>query len=329
MNLLGAERKDEGLEEARRLAEEEAGISRRPKGPSRYVIPTIGVAWCFFQLSIASWLILDTVFIRAIHLGFAFLMVFLNYPFFKKTRLGLKFLSAKDRIPAFDYIVAIVACLSAVYIAIDYGGINSRYGAPILRDIVIGMVLLILLLEASRRVIGPALSVIAVFFCAYAFLGPYMPDMISFKGVSMNRFVGQMSMSTEGIYGIPLDVSATIVFLFVLFGSMLEKAGAGEYFIKLALSLLGGFKGGPAKAAVLGSGLTGMVNGSSIANIVTTGTFTIPLMKRVGYPPKKAAAVEVAASTDGQIAPPIMGAAAFIIAEYVNVPYIEVIKAAA
>ena len=329
MNLLEAERKDEGLEEARRLAEEEAGISRRPKGPSRYVIPTIGVAWCFFQLSIASWLILDTVFIRAIHLGFAFLMVFLNYPFFKKTRLGLKFLSAKDRIPAFDYIVAIVACLSAVYIAIDYGGINSRYGAPILRDIVIGMVLLILLLEASRRVIGPALSVIAVFFCAYAFLGPYMPDMISFKGVSMNRFVGQMSMSTEGIYGIPLDVSATIVFLFVLFGSMLEKAGAGEYFIKLALSLLGGFKGGPAKAAVLGSGLTGMVNGSSIANIVTTGTFTIPLMKRVGYPPKKAAAVEVAASTDGQIAPPIMGAAAFIIAEYVNVPYIEVIKAAA
>ncbi len=329
MNLLEAERKDEGLEEARRLAEEEAGISRRPKGPSRYVIPTIGVAWCFFQLSIASWLILDTVFIRAIHLGFAFLMVFLNYPFFKKTRLGLKFLSAKDKIPAFDYIVAIVACLSAVYIAIDYGGISSRYGAPILRDAVIGMVLLILLLEASRRVIGPALSVIAVFFCAYAFLGPYMPDMISFKGVSMNRFVGQMSMSTEGIYGIPLDVSATIVFLFVLFGSMLEKAGAGEYFIKLALSLLGGFKGGPAKAAVLGSGLTGMVNGSSIANIVTTGTFTIPLMKRVGYPPKKAAAVEVAASTDGQIAPPIMGAAAFIIAEYVNVPYIEVIKAAA
>jgi len=282
MNLLEAERIDDGLEEARLLAEEEAGISRKPTGSSRYVIPTIGVIWCFFQLSIASWLILDTVFIRAIHLGFAFLMVFLNYPFFKKTHWGLKFLSAKDRIPVIDYIVAIVACLSAIYIALDYGGINSRYGAPILRDIVIGMVLLILLLEASRRVIGPALSIIAVFFCLYAFLGPYMPDVISFKGVSLNRFVGQMSMSTEGIYGIPLDVSATIVFLFVLFGSMLEKAGAGEYFIKLALSLLGGFKGGPAKAAVLGSGLTGMVNGSSIANIVTTGTFTIPLMKRVG-----------------------------------------------
>jgi TRAP transporter 4TM/12TM fusion protein len=141
--------------------------------------------------------------------------------------------------------------------------------------------------------------------------------------------MGQMTMSTEGIYGIPLDVSATIVFLFVLFGAMLDKAGAGQYFIRLALSLLGGFKGGPAKAAVMGSGLTGLVSGSSIANIVTTGTFTIPLMKKVGYPAKKAAAIEVAASTDGQLAPPIMGAAAFIIAEYVNVPYVEVIKAAA
>jgi TRAP transporter 4TM/12TM fusion protein len=186
-----------------------------------------------------------------------------------------------------------------------------------------------MLLEAARRVIGPALSVIATFFCLYAFFGPYMPDVIAFKGVSLSRFFGQITMSTEGIYGIPLDVSATIVFLFVLFGSMLEKAGAGHYFIQLALSILGGFKGGPAKAAVMGSGFTGLVSGSSIANIVTTGTFTIPLMKKVGYPPTKAAAVEVAASTDGQLAPPIMGAAAFIIAEYVNVPYVEVIKAAA
>jgi TRAP transporter 4TM/12TM fusion protein len=198
-----------------------------------------------------------------------------------------------------------------------------------MRDIVIGLTLVVLLLEAARRVIGPALPVIAIFFIIYAFFGPYMPDLIAFKGVSLNRFMGQMTMSTEGIYGIPLDVSATIVFLFVLFGAMLDKAGAGRYFIQLALSLLGGFKGGPAKAAVMGSGLTGLVSGSSIANIVTTGTFTIPLMKKVGYPAKKAAAVEVAASTDGQLAPPIMGAAAFIIAEYVNVPYVEVIKAAA
>ena len=329
MNPVESPQKDEGLEKARRMAEEEAGIVRKPSGASRYVVPTIGVIWSFFQLSIASWLILDTVFIRAVHLGFAFLVVFLSYPLFKKTHWGLKFLSAKNRIPVADYVVAVVACFAAVYIAMDYTGINSRYGAPILRDMVFGLLLLVLLLEASRRVIGPALSVIAAFFCLYAFLGPYMPDIIAFKGVSLDRFVGQMSMSTEGIYGIPLDVSATIVFLFVLFGAMLDRAGAGEYFINLALCLLGGFKGGPAKAAVLGSGLTGLVNGSSIANIVTTGTFTIPLMKKVGYPATKAAAVEVAASTDGQIAPPIMGAAAFIIAEYVNVPYIDVIKAAA
>ncbi len=320
---------DEGLEIARRMAEEEEGVARRPQGPTKWVIPTICVIWSFFQLSIASWWILDTVFIRAIHLGFALLVVYLNYPLFKETRLGLKFLSVKNRIPWYDFIIAVVACLSAVYIAIDYVGINERYGAPITRDIVIGLILLFVLLEASRRVIGPALSIIALFFCFYAFFGPYMPDILAFKGVSLGRFMGQITMSTEGIYGIPLDVSATIVFLFVLFGAMLEKAGAGHYFIQLALSILGGFKGGPAKAAVMGSGLTGLVSGSSIANIVTTGTFTIPLMKKVGYPPTKAAAVEVAASTDGQLAPPIMGAAAFIIAEYVNVPYIEVIKAAA
>ncbi len=321
--------KDEGLEAARRMAAEEEGVARRPTGPTKWVIPTIGVIWCFFQLSIASWWILDTVFIRSIHLGFAMLIVYLNYPVLKQTRLGLEFLSIKDRIPPWDFVIAVIACFAAVYIAVDYYGVTERYGAPIARDIVIGLILLVLLLEAARRVIGPALSVIALFFCLYAFFGPYMPDVIAFKGVSLSRFMGQITMSTEGIYGIPLDVSATIVFLFVLFGAMLEKAGAGRYFIQLALSLLGGFKGGPAKAAVMGSGLTGLVSGSSIANIVTTGTFTIPLMKKVGYPSTKAAAVEVAASTDGQLAPPIMGAAAFIIAEYVNVPYLAVIKAAA
>jgi TRAP transporter 4TM/12TM fusion protein len=319
----------EGLELARRMAEEEEGIGRKPLSAERYVIPAVAVLWCFFQMSIASWWILDTIFIRATHLGFALLIVYLNYPMFKETHRGLKFLSVKHKIPIMDYVVAVIAAICAIYIAIDYEGICARYGAPILRDMLIGFSLTVLLLEAARRVIGPALPVIAVAFCVYAFFGPYMPEIIAFKGVSVGRFVGQMTMSTEGIYGIPLDVSATIVFLFVLFGAMLERAGAGRYFIQLALSLLGGFKGGPAKAAVLGSGLTGLVSGSSVANIVTTGTFTIPLMKKVGYPPKKAAAVEVAASTDGQLAPPIMGAAAFIIAEYVNVPYIEVVKAAA
>jgi TRAP transporter 4TM/12TM fusion protein len=323
------EEKDEGIEIAKRMAEEEEGIGRKPKGWQKYVIPTVAVCWSFFQLSIASWLIMDSTFIRAIHLGFALLIVYLNYPLFKKTHFGLRYFSAKNRIPILDYVIGIIAAFAAIYIVIDYAGLITRYGAPITRDIVIGFTLIVLLLEATRRVIGPALPAIATAFIIYSFLGPYMPDLIAFKGASLNRLMGQMTMSTEGIYGIPLDVSATIVFLFVLFGAMLDKAGAGQYFIKLALALLGGFKGGPAKAAIMGSGLTGLVSGSSIANIVTTGTFTIPLMKKVGYPGTKAAAVEVAASTDGQLAPPIMGAAAFIIAEYVNVPYIDVIKAAA
>ncbi len=330
MNAVEEYHQDEaGQELAQKLADEEAGIGRQVQGPLRFLIPGIAVIWSLFQLSIASWLILDTIFIRAIHLGFALLIVYLNYPVLKESRFGPAFLSAKNRIPMVDAFIAIVACLSALYIMIDYGGITQRYGLPNGRDILFGMTLTFLLLEGARRVIGPALPIIAMAFIGYSFLGPYMPDLIAFKGTSMSRFVGQMTMSSEGIYGIPLDVSATIVFLFVLFGAMLDKAGAGQYFIKLALSLLGGFKGGPAKAAIMGSGLTGMVSGSSIANIVTTGTFTIPMMKKVGYPPTKAAAVEVAASTDGQLAPPIMGAAAFIIAEYVNVPYIEVVKAAA
>jgi TRAP transporter 4TM/12TM fusion protein len=320
---------DDGMAYARRLAEEEEGMGRQPEGIAGFIIPAIAVSWSLFQLAIASVIILDSVYVRAIHLAFGITLVFLNIPMFKKPFLGLKCLSDRHRIPWFDCIIAGLAAYSALYIAFERQALITRYGMPSTMDLIAGIVLIVCLLEGARRVIGPALPVIAIVFCTYAFMGPYMPDLIAFKGVSLNRFISQMTLSTEGIYGIPLDVSATIVFLFVLFGAMLDRAGAGHYFIQLALSLLGGFKGGPAKAAILGSGLTGLVSGSSIANIVTTGTFTIPLMKKVGYPAKKAAAIEVAASTDGQLAPPIMGAAAFIIAEYVNVPYIEVIKAAA
>lgn len=319
-----------GIEEAKRIAEEEEAGFRHLTGYSRFIVPVIAIAWCLFQLSIASWLILDTVYIRSIHLGFAMLIAYLSYPTFKRPFKGFfSFLSARTHIPVFNYVMALLACGSAIYIFIEYKGLAGRMGAPLTRDLVIGSFVVIFLLEASRRVVGPALSIIAGLFTLYAFFGPYMPGLIAFKGVSVGRYVGQISLSTEGIYGIPLDVSATIVFLFVLFGAMLNRAGGGRFFINLALSLLGRFKGGPAKAAIVGSGLTGLVSGSSIANIVTTGTFTIPLMKKVGYPGTKAAAVEVAASTDGQLAPPIMGAAAFIIAEYVNVPYLDVVKAAA
>jgi TRAP transporter 4TM/12TM fusion protein len=299
------------------------------QGWSGYLVALIALSWSLFQLSLASVLILDSLTIRAIHLGFALLIVFLAFPALKPQREeGSSRLSTRTGIGPFAAVTAVLACLSAIYIVLDYHGMSQRQGVPLTRDIFFGLLLTIFLLEAARRVVGPALPTIAIVFIFYALLGNHMPDFLAFKGVSLDRLLGQLTMSTEGIYGIPLDVSASIVFLFVLFGAMLEKAGAGNYFIRLSLSVVGRFKGGPAKAAVLASGLTGMVSGSSIANIVTTGTFTIPLMKKVGYPAKKAAAVEVAASTDGQLAPPIMGAAAFIIAEYVNVSYIEVVRAA-
>ncbi len=317
-------------EEARRIAEDEETGYRHPEGWQRYIIPAIAILWCLFQLSIASWLLLNSIYVRAIHLGFAMLIAYFSFPAVKKPRKGaLSFLSVRTKIPLFDVVLGIAACACALYLWLDYEGIMARYGTSVARDIVVGGLLVLFLLEAARRVVGPALTVIATAFTFYVFFAENMPEAFAFKSASLAKYVDKISLSTEGIYGIPLDVSAMIVFLFVLFGSMLERAGAGRFFIELALSLLGRFKGGPAKAAIVGSGLTGLVSGSSIANIVTTGTFTIPLMKKVGYPPVKAAAIEVAASTDGQIAPPIMGAAAFIIAEYLSVPYLAVIKAAA
>ena len=294
-----------------------------------YVVGVIAISWALFQLTLAGFLVLDSTKVRAIHLAFGLALLFLLFPCQKRPFRHLGFLSVKKGIPMIDYIMAAAGAMSALYLTLDYEGIAMRAGVPIMRDLIAGIILVVLLLEAARRVIGPALSVIAVLFTLYAFLGPHMPDLFAFKGVSLRKYLSNISLSTEGIYGIPLGVSASIVYLFVLLGALLDKAGAGMFFTNLALSVLGKYKGGPAKSAVVSSGATGLVSGSSIANIVTTGPFTIPLMKKIGYPPKKAAATEVASSTDGQLMPPIMGAAAFIIAEYVNVPYIEVVKAAA
>ena len=321
----------DGVDTAQRLKEEEELGLRRPRGWQLYLVPFIAISWSLFQLSIASWLLLDTTYIRAIHLAFALLIVFLSYPTLRRdvNLPGLRWIGEKRKIPIADMLLALLAALAALYIVLDYEGIAGRVGRPSQLDLVVGIFLVVILLDAARRVIGPALPIIAGVFTLYAFFGPYMPDFIAFKGVSLARYVSQICLTTEGIYGIPLGVSARIVFLFVLFGALLDKAGAGKFFIDLAMSLRGRYKGGPAKAAVLASGMTGMVSGSSIANVVTTGTFTIPLMKKVGYPAKKAAAIEVAVSTNGQLMPPIMGAAAFIIAEYVNITYLEVVRAAA
>ncbi len=315
--------------EAEEILKLETGELRSLGTNESRLVALIAISWALFQLCLAGFLIMNSTYVRAIHLAFGMTLLFLLNPLFVRERLGLAFLSIRDRIPLIDYIMAVVGASSALYIAVFYGDIAMRAGDPNTTDIAVGVTLVLLLLEAARRIIGPALSIIAIGFTIYAFLGPHMPDILAFKGVSVRKYLSQISLSTEGIYGIPLGVSASIVYLFVLFGSMLDKAGGGRFFIDLALSLLGRFKGGAAKAAVVSSGLTGLVSGSSIANIVTTGPFTIPLMKKIGYPAKKAAAIEVASSTDGQLMPPIMGAAAFIIAEYVNVPYMEVVKAAA
>ncbi|MFO7962655.1 MAG: TRAP transporter permease [Desulfobacterales bacterium] len=317
------------FESAEALLKSERGDVRTLGRFEQWIVAGVAVGWSLFQLALPSFLILDVITKRAIHLAFAMVLLFLLMPCFTKKRTGFRFLWTADHIPAVDYILAVSGAVSALYLVVNYGQIASRAGIPTTQDLFFGILLVVLLLEATRRIVGPALPVIALLFTIYAFLGPYMPQMLAFRGVSLSRYVSSVTLSTEGIYGIPLGVSASIVFLFVLFGALLDRAGAGLFFTDLAISILGRFKGGAAKAAVVASGATGIVSGSSIANIVTTGPFTIPLMKKTGYPPKKAAATEVAASTDGQLMPPIMGAAAFIIAEYVNVPYIDVVKAAA
>ncbi len=315
-----------------KLAHAEHGMRGDTMGITAKITFVIALCWSIFQMLSASVLLLDSVFVKSIHLAFAILLVYLNIPLLKpsaSSRWDLRILLAMNRVTVMDYILGIVAAVAALYIFIDYAGISSRPGSPIPRDILMGILLVVLLLEATRRVLGPALPVISSVFILYIFTGPYLPDVIAFKGASLSRFISQITMDTQGIYGIPLQVSATVVFLFVLFGTMLDRAGGGTFFTQLAISGLGQYRGGAAKAAVFSSALSGMVSGSSIANVVTTGTFTIPLMKKLGYPAKKAAAIEVASSVNGQLAPPVMGAAAFIIAEYVNVPYIEVAKAAA
>lgn len=341
LDELEHEVSEEELLEAQRIADEAEGGTRNiQEGPTRWIIPVLAVSWSVFQLLISSVILLNSTITRSVHLAFAITLVFLSHPTLgKKKGTGKirEYLSRRDRYSIVDYALALAAGLTALYIAVEmiletvipgFEGISFRQGIPLTRDLIIGGVLMLLLLEAARRSLGPALTVVAILFILYSFFAQRMPGAFSFKSVSITKFFSKMTMSTEGVFGVPLDVSANVVFLFVLFGAMLDKAGAGKYFVDLAFSLLGRFKGGPAKAAVLASGLTGMVSGSSIANTVTTGTFTIPLMKKVGYPDYKAGAIEVACSTNGQLMPPIMGAAAFIIAETCNLSYMEVIKAA-
>jgi TRAP transporter 4TM/12TM fusion protein len=299
--------------------------ARQPGGFAGRLLVAVPLTWSLFQLWYASPLpfifrfgVLNDTEARAIHLAFALFLAFTAYPALKR--------SPRDRIPIQDWVFALVGAFSAGYIFLFYSELADRAGAPTSFDLVVAVSGMVLLLEATRRALGPPLMVVAGVFLIYTFGGPYMPDVIAHKGASLSKAMSHQWLTTEGVFGVALGVSTSFVFLFVLFGALLEKAGAGNYFIKVAFSLLGHLRGGPAKAAVVSSAMTGLISGSSIANVVTTGTFTIPLMKRVGFPAYKAGAVEVASSTNGQLTPPIMGAAAFLMVEYVGISYLEVIK---
>jgi len=300
-------------------------------------ISTVALLWSLFQLWHASplpFILGFGVFIdipaRAIHLAFALLLVFLAFSSSRK--------KTGARRPISNLVLGLASFSCSIYLFVQYESLVDRNGILLIQsfnlfgsqisfptELIIGITGIILLLEATRRAIGYPLVIVAITFYIYSIFGQSMPELISHQGLSLNRLVGYHWFGGEAIFGIPISVSVSFVFLFVLFGSMLDQAGAGKYFLSLAISLVGKFRGGPAKASILASGLTGMVSGSSIANVVTTGTFTIPIMKKTGFTGVKAGAIEVAASVNGQIMPPIMGAAAFIIAEMLGITYFQVV----
>lgn len=294
------------------------------------LISGLALTWSLFQLWIAQpqlWFaeyfpVLNSSQTRPLHLTFAIVLAFLAYPAFKG--------SPRDRIPLFDWVLIAVGGFCAFYIFwfADTLALTARSGLPTQTQIIIGAIGLLCLLEASRRALGPALTIVGSLFLLYAYMGQgwLIPNLIEHEGLSFTALMNAQWLDTAGVFGIPLGVSTAFVFLFVLFGSLLDKAGAGNYFIKLAFAGLGHLRGGPAKAAVVGSAMTGLISGSSIANVVTTGTFTIPLMKRVGFTAEQAGSVEVASSVNGQIMPPVMGAAAFLMVEFIGISYVEVIK---
>jgi len=295
------------------------------------IVSSIAIIWTLFQLWYASpfpfWFdigMFKGLPARAIHLGFALTLVFLIFPFSKEKQISI-----------FDIIISLIAAFCCLYIyffydqLIDRGGILLKYTIgeytiPI--ELIIGMTGIIILLEATRRAIGMPLVIIALCFLLFSYFGRYAPDIISHGGLSLKRLVGFQWFDQEAIFGIPIGVSVDFIFLFVLFGAILEKAGGGKYFLDLAFAMVGKMRGGPAKAAILGSGMTGLISGSSIANTVTTGTFTIPIMKKSGFSKEKAGAIEVSASVNGQIMPPVMGAAAFVMASFIGVTYFEIVK---
>ena len=310
---------------------EDLSPARNLKGLHLKIVASIAILWTVFQLWIASPFpfifnigILNGLPARAIHLGFALTLTFLIYP-----------VSRGKKISIIDILISFIAAFCCLYIYFFYDQIINRggillkyslgqYAIPV--ELIIGMFGILILLEATRRAIGLPLVIIAICFLLFSYFGQYAPDIISHGGLSLKRLVGFQWFDQEAIFGIPIGVSVDFIFLFVLFGALLETAGGGKYFLDLAFAMVGKMRGGPAKAAILGSGMTGLISGSSIANTVTTGTFTIPIMKKTGFSKEKAGAIEVSSSVNGQIMPPVMGAAAFVMASFIGVTYFEVVK---
>ncbi|NYB73470.1 TRAP transporter permease [Sedimentibacter hydroxybenzoicus DSM 7310] len=285
------------------------------------IISIILLGFSLFQLYTAIFLGMEPMILRSIHLAFGLSLIFLLYPASKKW--------SKDKLHPLDVITALIAVIVCFYVVVFYKDLVYRAGRITTTDMVVGLMAVFLVLEAARRVIGLPMVIISVLFIAYAFLGPYIPGKLAHRGVSLNNFAQHIFFTTEGIMGLPIGVSSTFIFMFLLFGAYLEKTGMGEFFINLANSISGSSPGGPAKVAVISSGCMGTLSGSSVANVVGTGSFTIPMMKRLGYKNEFSGAVEATASTGGQLMPPIMGAAAFLMAEITNTPYFTIIKAAA
>jgi len=310
---------------------EDLSLTRNLTGLHLRIVASIAILWTAFQLWIASpfpfifnFGMFNGLPARAIHLGFALTLTFLIYP-----------ISRGKKISITDIIISLIAAFCCLYIYFFYDQIINRggillkytlgqYTIPV--ELIIGTTGILILLEATRRAIGLPLVIIAICFLLFSYFGQYAPDIISHGGLSLKRLVGFQWFDQEAIFGIPIGVSVDFIFLFVLFGALLETAGGGKYFLDLAFAMVGKMRGGPAKAAILGSGMTGLISGSSIANTVTTGTFTIPIMKKTGFSKEKAGAIEVSSSVNGQLMPPVMGAAAFVMASFIGVTYFEVVK---
>jgi TRAP transporter 4TM/12TM fusion protein len=297
---------------------------RAAGGIAGKLIFAVAVAWSLWQLWYASplpfevgWGVLNDTEARSLHLGLGLFLAFLCFPLLK---------SQRGDIPVYDWVLAFAGAFAGGYFLLFYAELATRPGIPSLQDIIIASAGIVLLLEATRRAVGLPMTILAILFLAYIMLGRYLPDVLAHKGASLERMLSHQWLTTEGVFGVALGVSVSFIFVYVLFGALLDRAGAGNYMMQVSFAMLGHLRGGPAKVAVVSSALNGLISGSSVSNVVSGGIFTIPLMAKAGYGGVKAGAIETASSVNGQIMPPVMGAAAFLMVEYVGIPYTDIIK---